>query len=104
LIVCGDYKGNLEAIAKVLNGLEFDQDENRDRRFVVHDGRIKPDRFDIDSASAAFPLRGWYTQSTWWAGVKSKRFPQPIKFGPKITAWRVEDIRAFIERTEQTLH
>ena len=28
------------------------------------------------------------SKSTWWAGVKSKRFPQPIKLGPKITAWR----------------
>ena len=25
------------------------------------------------------------SKSTWWAGVKSKRFPQPIKLGPKIT-------------------
>ena len=37
-------------------------------------------------------------KSTWWAGVKSGRFPQPIKLGPRITAWRVEDIRALIER------
>jgi prophage regulatory protein len=44
------------------------------------------------------------SKSTWWAGVKSKRFPQPIKLGPKITAWRVEDIRALIERPENTLN
>ena len=37
-------------------------------------------------------------KSTWWAGVKSGRFPQPIKLGPRITAWRVEDIRTLIER------
>ena len=43
------------------------------------------------------------SKSTWWAGVKSKRFPQPIKLGPKITAWRVEDIRALIERPERRL-
>jgi prophage regulatory protein len=43
------------------------------------------------------------SKSTWWAGVKSKRFPQPIKIGPKITAWRVEDIRALIERPESAL-
>ena len=42
-------------------------------------------------------------KSTWWAGVKSKRFPQPIKLGPKITAWRVEEIRALIERPEHRL-
>jgi prophage regulatory protein len=43
------------------------------------------------------------SKSTWWAGVKTGRFPQSIKLGPKITAWRVEDIRALIERPEQTL-
>ena len=43
------------------------------------------------------------SKSTWWAGVKWKRYPQPVKLGPKITAWRVEDIRALIERPESTL-
>jgi prophage regulatory protein len=36
------------------------------------------------------------SKSTWWAAVKEERFPQPVKLGPKITAWRVEDIRALI--------
>jgi predicted DNA-binding transcriptional regulator AlpA len=38
------------------------------------------------------------SKSTWWAGVKSGRFPKPVKLGPRITAWRIEDIRALIER------
>jgi prophage regulatory protein len=37
------------------------------------------------------------SKSTWWAGVKDGRYPQPVKLGPRITAWRVEDIRALIE-------
>jgi predicted DNA-binding transcriptional regulator AlpA len=37
-------------------------------------------------------------KSTWWAGVKTGRFPQPVKLGPRITAWRVDDIRALIGR------
>ncbi|HEY8007012.1 MAG TPA: AlpA family phage regulatory protein [Methylocella sp.] len=36
-------------------------------------------------------------RSTWWAGVKEGRFPKPIKLGPRVTAWRIEDIRALIE-------
>lgn len=32
--------------------------------------------------------------STWWAGVKSGRYPAPVKLGPRITAWRVEDVLA----------
>jgi prophage regulatory protein len=43
------------------------------------------------------------SKSTWWSGVRSKRYPQPIKLGPRITAWRVEDIRALIEGPERAL-
>ena len=35
-------------------------------------------------------------KTCWWAGVKSGRFPKPVKLGPRVTAWRVEDIRALI--------
>ena len=39
------------------------------------------------------------SKSTWWEGVKTGRYPKPIKsLGRRITAWRVEDIRALIER------
>jgi prophage regulatory protein len=34
---------------------------------------------------------------TWWEGVRSGRYPKPVKLGPRITAWRLEDIRALIE-------
>lgn len=37
------------------------------------------------------------SKSTWWAGVRAGRYPQPVKLGERITAWRVEDIRALIE-------
>lgn len=35
-------------------------------------------------------------KSCWWAGVKTGRFPQPVKLGARVTAWRVEDIRDLI--------
>jgi len=35
-------------------------------------------------------------KTCWWDGVKSGRFPKPVKLGPRVTAWRVEDIRALI--------
>ncbi|MEL7274530.1 MAG: AlpA family phage regulatory protein [Pseudomonadota bacterium] len=38
------------------------------------------------------------SKSKWWAGVKDGRFPAPVKLGPRITAWRVEDIRSLIEK------
>lgn len=37
-------------------------------------------------------------KSCWWGGVKSGRFPKPVKLGPRVTAWRVEDIRALIAK------
>jgi predicted DNA-binding transcriptional regulator AlpA len=36
------------------------------------------------------------SRSTWLAGVKTGRFPQPLKLGPRTTAWRVTDIHALI--------
>jgi prophage regulatory protein len=35
-------------------------------------------------------------KSTWWAGVKSGRYPKGQKLSPRTTAWKVEDIRALI--------
>jgi len=35
-------------------------------------------------------------RSTWWAGVKSGRYPKAVKLGAGTTCWRVEDIRTLI--------
>jgi len=37
-------------------------------------------------------------RSSWWAGVKAGKYPAPIKLGPRTSVWKVEDIRALIER------
>ena len=37
------------------------------------------------------------SKSTWWAGVRSGRFPKPVKLGPRTTAWKAADIRALFE-------
>jgi len=36
------------------------------------------------------------SRSTWWRGIKEGRFPAPVKLGPRITAWRADDIIALI--------
>ena len=42
------------------------------------------------------------SKSTWWAGVKTGRYPQPVRsLGQRITAWRVQDIIDLIEQAEQ---
>jgi predicted DNA-binding transcriptional regulator AlpA len=38
------------------------------------------------------------SKSTWWEGVKSGRFPSPLKLGPRITVWRAEDIHELIAK------
>ncbi len=37
-------------------------------------------------------------KTSWWNGVKSGRFPKPVKLSPNCTAWRAEDIRDLIKR------
>lgn len=37
-------------------------------------------------------------KTCWWKGVKSGRFPKPVKLSDRCTAWRVEDIRELISR------
>jgi predicted DNA-binding transcriptional regulator AlpA len=38
------------------------------------------------------------SKSTWWAGVRSGKFPAPVKLGPRTTAWRSSDISELIEK------
>jgi predicted DNA-binding transcriptional regulator AlpA len=34
--------------------------------------------------------------ATWWRWVKSGKAPKPVKLSERVTAWRVEDVRAFL--------
>lgn len=34
--------------------------------------------------------------TTWWNGIRSGIFPQPIKLGKRSSAWRAEDIHKLI--------
>lgn len=36
-------------------------------------------------------------KTCWWEGVKSGRFPKPIKLSARCIAWRSEDIRQLIK-------
>jgi hypothetical protein len=60
MIVCGDYEGDVEAIAKVLNAFEFGQGDMSDQPFLVRDGRIQPALFN-NGLSATWLTRRWYT-------------------------------------------
>jgi prophage regulatory protein len=58
--------------------------------------QIPPEGFlrlrDIIAPKGPLPI----SKSTWWAGVKEGRFPRPVKLGPRVTAWRVQDIQELV--------
>ena len=43
---------------------------------------------------AIFP----FSSATLWRKVKAGTFPKPVKLGPRITAWRVEEICQLLQR------
>lgn len=38
------------------------------------------------------------SRTSWLDGVKSGKFPKPVKLGARSVAWKAEDIRALVER------
>lgn len=38
------------------------------------------------------------SRSTWWAGVKSGKYPSAVKIGPNTTAWKAEEIHGLIAK------
>lgn len=37
-----------------------------------------------------------FSHATLWRWVRSGNFPAPVKLGERITAWRTEDVRAWM--------
>ena len=37
------------------------------------------------------------SKSKWWQGIKDGHYPQPVKLGPRTTAWRARDIHDLAE-------
>lgn len=51
----------------------------------------------LPAVLAVFPV----SRASWWNGVKSGKYPKPVKLGERSVAWRVEDIRALIDQYSQ---
>lgn len=88
--------------SKALSGMSVSAVENRsmpcplpDRGYLrLHQIIGRPARDGRPAIPAVIPV----SRSTWWAGVKSGRYPQPTRaLGQRITAWRVEDIRDLLD-------
>lgn len=63
----------------------------------------------VQTQSPALPSIGFLRQpqvlrlipiskSTLWRHVQARTFPQPVKLSQRVTAWRAEDVRRWIER------
>lgn len=65
---------------------------------LVNDGFLRLGQI-LGNPNASPPVAGLIpiSKSSWWAGVKSGRFPQPCKLGPRTTVWRKADIRALLQ-------
>jgi prophage regulatory protein len=38
-----------------------------------------------------------FSSATLWRKVKAGQFPRPVKLSERVTAWRVEDVRAWMQ-------
>lgn len=38
------------------------------------------------------------SKTSWWNGVKSGLYPQPVKLGPRTTAWRESDVKRIVSQ------
>lgn len=37
------------------------------------------------------------SKATWWSGCKTGRFPKPYKICPRVTAWKMSDIKKCLD-------
>ena len=42
-------------------------------------------------------------KTCWWEGVKTGRFPKPVKISERCTAWKADDIRSLINRLSESV-
>lgn len=42
-----------------------------------------------------------FSSTTLWRKVKTGEFPAPVKLSSRVTAWRAEDVRAWMDRFKQ---
>lgn len=71
------------------------QEEVTDEQAAQNRKRGKGPKRPRPAITAVIPVK----KSCWWDGVRSGRFPQPVKVGNgRGTFWKVESIRALIAK------
>lgn len=79
-------------------------------RVILCPSRVQWTRMEVNAMSTrSLPEMGFMRleqvlkvfpvgRSSWWAGIKDGRYPRGVKLSQGVTAWKVDDIRALIER------
>lgn len=44
-----------------------------------------------------------FSSATLWRKVKAGQFPRPVKLSERVTAWRVDDVRAWMQSRVETV-
>ncbi|OYZ13418.1 MAG: transcriptional regulator [Polaromonas sp. 16-63-31] len=47
----------------------------------------------LPTVLAVFPV----CASTWWKGIQDGKWPKGVKLSARVTAWKVEDIKALLQ-------
>lgn len=57
------------------------------QNIIQHDSLLR-----LPAVLALIPV----SRASWYAGVKSGRFPQPVSIGRRSVAWRASDIQVIV--------
>jgi prophage regulatory protein len=96
LLLC--YKATLKRIAGQRHDRQLQEvNVGKEARVDMHD--IPETGFlRLPQVLSVIPLG----KTSWWNGVRSGRFPKPVKLSARCTAWRAEDIRELIKHLSET--
>jgi prophage regulatory protein len=76
----------------------MDEKQQKTENNIPTDGLLRLCQIIGDRRKGFWPPLVPVSKSTWWAGVRAKRFPQPTKLGPRCTCWFARDILALIRK------
>lgn len=71
----------------------FDRDPKLQERYRKLRAASSRPRRARPALQALIPI----SEASWWSGVRSGRYPRPIKLSPHVTCWRAADVFALLQ-------
>jgi hypothetical protein len=89
----------MSKVLKAVTAQEVGEEETKVMHNVLPEsGLVRLSQILGDKKRGVWPPIIPVSKSSWWAGVKTGRYPQPIKLGERTTCWSANSIRALIQR------